>query len=510
MRTCITLLLLSFISVCGADRCDNVNIARTKNLDDFFNCPTKFKPDISKSTNPAYLATLDADRQGVFRYYNVLRRNMNMAMMSNAIASTLKIGSLFDTVPDIRVSVDVSTNCKVDTSAYLQFPAACPSNDWIVGATFDAASILPGPAGIAASIAKLGVDAVTERDIAASPCSEDFRDTRVHTKSTAECSSRADVTTSVDHSLPPANHMTYALVRELQQFQILLDQQLEIERDIAIYSRRAMNLFKRNEFELDRFKWSEWLRAFTVQFERSVAIRFFNSLFEIDRTYWFESPGGSGPDAFATCPEPSHVADKIERQMYTEACFLTYCQSFWKPLQSRQNSMIVRPREFVSHIPSYADKRWDNVREMFSDVFSPNFMLSKRPTPFIKDPHSKPYLIEPHYARPSCSIPVRGWWDFRDSLQNVIKICRNKGHDSILGCAKASRNYFRNRSLNNIMDMGCLTPIDPARSGNQISYDNMAYFASVETDEDLGYILNNLRYNNKTKAEKAWAPKCHS
>ena len=113
------------------------------------------------------------------------------------------------------------------------------------------------------------------------------------------------------------------------------------------------------------------------QYERSLALRYFNSIFEVDRMYIYRNPS-SGTEL--ACIEPSDVfPSSIERAMATSFCTFMI-QAFHRGIiQTDDISIVIRPRSWTSTVPPWSNSRWDMVRSMFSDLFGDDFLLATKP-----------------------------------------------------------------------------------------------------------------------------------
>ena len=100
----------------------------------------EYNPNISSESKKAY-DTLLALKSGVGRYF-IKRESFNTALSTSALTSIMKVTSLFNMVPDVKVTVDVKTGCSVDTKVRLQFPDKCPEKHWAVTTTLGIGSAL--------------------------------------------------------------------------------------------------------------------------------------------------------------------------------------------------------------------------------------------------------------------------------------------------------------------------------------------------------------------------------
>ena len=338
----------------------------------------EFNPTMSSESKKAYY-TLLALKNGVDRYF-IKRESFNSALSASALTSIMKVTSLFNMVPDVKVTVDVKTGCSVNTKVRLQFPDKCPEKHWAVTTTLGIGSALASlePSGKLAAIVGLATVAIdTGYSIAGETmkCSEDFRDTKATAASSAKCTSVAKTNVWQDDSLSITDRNNFLSFSTQQSLTYGLQEKLEKEKRAASTNLEIASAMTALDYSTVQI--SQYIPEMMKNYERSLALRYFNSIFEVDRMYVYRNQV-SGTEV--ACIEPGDVfPSSIERAMATSLC--TFMIQAWErgSVQTDDVSIVIRPRSWTSTVPPWSNERWDMVRSMFSDVFSEDFILATKP-----------------------------------------------------------------------------------------------------------------------------------
>lgn len=345
-----------------------------------------------KNVDPDCIKVLEdflALKQNADYYFDVVRRNANQDILNRLLPSILKISSAFHTVPEITVTTDVYTSCKISTSTRLQFPKKCPEKSWILSAVLGVGALLAsgGSYAIALGASVLVNDVMfpAYEDLAGSGCSSDFRDSSATSSSTANCSSVTKTLTYVDQSLSPADRVSYYAYDMYKQLLTAFEEKRHIEKNVAY---RNPYIF----YKLASLNINDVLTPSTnmLEFERRLALRFFNSLFQVNRMYLLQSKNMT-----AACSEIGLNLNTVyERQIATQFCIDNYSRNGAFAI-STNKSAIIYPQPWVSHIPSYSNSRWDIVRGLMSELFGSDFFLTRKPDRSFTQSGDKLQIINP-------------------------------------------------------------------------------------------------------------------
>ena len=421
----------------------------------------EFNPSISSESKKAYY-TLLALKNGVDRYF-IKRESFNSALSASALTSIMKVTSLFNMVPDVKVTVDVKTGCSVDTKVRLQFPDKCPEKHWAVTTTLGIGGALASlePTGKLAAIVGLTTVAIdTGYSIAgeAMKCSDDFRNTKPTAVSSAKCTSLANTNVWQDSSLSITDRNNFLSFSTHQSLTYGLQEKLEKEKRAASMNLEIANAMTALDYSTVHI--SQYIPDMMKYYERSLALRYFNSIFEVDRMYVYRNQL-SGTEL--ACIEPSDVfPSSIERAMATGVCTFLIQAFNTGIVQTDDISIVIRPRSWTSTVPPWSNERWDMVRSMFSDLFGEDFILATKPdrrfTKSVFGAAVSPILMQTKDA----------YFDLRSGgrvlLSAAMADCKLRGAPTLYFCQQYS----------NTIASQFISPL------NTDSYEGLKYNANIE------------------------------